>query len=208
MDFMGESHAWEPNNSDAWSAVGNTNVLTATGLSSLSDDNDKKTDMPYGTDNIGLGEASPRSMILAHQTVAGMTSETFFVSFFGLSNVAFNLGEGKTTTFLANFQIAAHQIPSLSLSYTAGSYARNWTPSLVLGGYDSTRFDPTTSLEVDLRDTTALSDPYQLMINFTAITIKSDLIQSDDGSPDETRSLPVDIGSGLVVAIDPVTPQL
>jgi hypothetical protein len=45
---------------------------------------------------------------------------------------------------------------ALSFSYTAGSYSRDVAPSLVLSGYDLTRFNPRTTLEVGISPSTTL----------------------------------------------------
>jgi hypothetical protein len=78
----------------------------------------------------------------------------------------------------------------------------------VLGGYDSTRFESSSTLQVNLRDATAVSDPYQLAVNVSAITVAFDLDVSNDRSVYDTRNIPVYVESGLIVNIDPVMPQL
>jgi len=89
-------------------------------------------------------------------------------------------------------------IQSTSLSHTAGFYARAWPPSLVLGGYDLTRLDASSTLEIDTQDLTQSVSQYQLKVNVTGMTIKHNPL----------ADIPVPIKASLTMDIDPVTPQI
>jgi hypothetical protein len=116
----------QPSNSPSWKPAGDVNVLSALSLLSLSGEDRTTVAQLYGTVYVGLVPDSAESVILSDHSVAGLASKTFFMTLFGLSNAAFKLGEGATTTFLTNSCTAGSGsfLPSLSLSYTAGSYAR------------------------------------------------------------------------------------
>jgi hypothetical protein len=158
------------NASESWEPSGRANALTAVGLSNLAVD--KGTTQPYGLMNVGLGKSGPMSMVLANTMVAGMDSRDFPMALFALSNMNVNYGGLSTrATFLSHFA-GVGAISSVSFSYTAGSYDRtNATvgtpPSLVLGGYDATRFDESTTMRVNITTATSLSNPYQFALNVT-----------------------------------------
>jgi hypothetical protein len=198
-------NVFQTNASKPFRSDGDIDIISALSLSSLVSDNHTVEATPYGEDYVGLGSVSPESLILEGTTVAGVVSRDFFMTLFGLSNAAFNLGKGKTVTFLTNFRKFA-QIPSISFSYTAGSYGRRDSPpSLVLGGYDTTRFDPSTTLQVDIRDTTEVSDPYQLAVNITAITLTRSPGEKING---DMSTILTYNKSGMTVNIDSVTAQI
>jgi hypothetical protein len=198
-------NVFQTNASRSFNSDGEIDIISALGLSSLVSDNHTAEAKPYGEDCVGLGSVGPESLILAGTTVAGVVSRDFLMTLFGLSNAAFNLGKGKTRTFLTNFRKTA-LIPSTSFSYTAGSYGRRDSPpSLVLGGYDTTRFDPSTTLQVDIRDTTEVSDPYQLAVNITAITLTRSPGKKVNG---DMSTMLNPNKSGMTVNVDPVTAQI
>ncbi|XP_014553124.1 hypothetical protein COCVIDRAFT_18896 [Bipolaris victoriae FI3] len=97
----------------------------------------------WGVDNVGLGSSSPQSLILAEQYVVKTLVKDFFMGSFGLAAGAVGPPGGDKPNFLDNFE-AANKIASRSYGYTAGAYYRNnnnGVPgSLVLGGYDESRF--------------------------------------------------------------------
>lgn len=107
------------------------------------------------------------------QPVAGLTSKELFMGLFGLSATPLEFGGRARNTFLWGFH-SVGQLPSLSFSYTAGSYGRNRTPpSLVLGGYDATRLDPKTTLQLDIRNT-SVADAYEFEVYISSIAIVSE----------------------------------
>ncbi|EMD65048.1 hypothetical protein GGP41_003696 [Bipolaris sorokiniana] len=99
----------------------------------------------WGVDNVALGASSPKSFILAEQYVVRTLVKDFFMGSFGLAVGAVGPPGGDKPNFLDNFE-AANKIASRSYGYTAGAYYRNnnnGVPgSLVLGGYDESRFKP------------------------------------------------------------------
>lgn len=210
-DFRGERTTWDNSSMNSWEPLGEANILSVTGLSQFTTESVDASVQTYGTVNIGLDggriynnilltnltSAGMQNLIMTDQITAGLKSKTFSTALFGLSNAAINLGRGKTKTFLKNLR-ETYSIGSMSLSYTAGSYARKWQPSLVLGGYDSTRLDATTTLEVDIEDLTESVSHFPLGVNTTAITVI--INQSAD--------INIQIDSPLSVNIDPVTPQI
>ena len=137
--------------SPSWASRGQIDVISALGLSRFVSGNTTAQNQTYGTDNVGLGTASKESPILATQNVAFITSKDFFLGLFGLSNKRLNWDIAPRLTFLSNLR-ESNYTTSLSFSYTAGSKGRNSTPSLVFGGYDASRFDPQSTLEVDISD--------------------------------------------------------
>jgi hypothetical protein len=197
-------NVFQTNTSKSFRSGGEIDIISALSLSSFVSDNHTAEATPYGEDHLGLASAG-QSWFIANQTVAGAVSRDFFMTLFGLSNAAINLGRGKIVTLLTNFRKSA-AIPSTSFSYTAGSHGRRRSPpSLVLGGYDTTRFDPLTTLQVDVRDTTEVSDPYQLAVNITAITLRP---SPDEKANSDMSTILTYNESGMTVNIDPVTAQM
>lgn len=206
--YQSKIQAWEPSLSKTWTAHGEIDMLSASSLSNLVSNNRTTTAQPYGVDNVGLGETSTQSPIQMDQWVAGLASTSFFMALFGLSNVPFQQGASFLTSFRFN-----QAIPGTSLSYTAGCYARDWRPSLVLGGYDSARFDPSTTLEIDVQDATVFPGLGQLRVNVTAIIIAVDRDVGEHNfvvfnPQDHPQDLPTFNGYSLTLNIDPFTPQI
>ncbi|KAF2103983.1 acid protease, partial [Rhizodiscina lignyota] len=98
----------------------------------------------YGYDTVALGSPSDSSRLsVNHSVVAGIADKDYFLGIFGLGNrpLSFSSSANNSQGFL---QLAndAREVPSLSFGYTAGAvYQNKQVPgSLVLGGYDSSRF--------------------------------------------------------------------
>lgn len=100
----------------------------------------------YGWDDLSLGWNGDGLPTLDNQSIAGIISPNFTVGSLALSARPINFTDynNPIPSLLHNLRNMSTPIPSLSWSYTAGSY--NLAPkvfgSLVLGGYDSTRFEP------------------------------------------------------------------
>jgi len=132
---------FQPNSSSSW----NQNIDTANGLFPLLLDSNLgySGNGYYGFDTVALGGQGGPS--LEQQAVAGIATKDYFLGMFGLSPQASILPD--STRPLPNYISQLNNsglIPSLSWSYTAGN---NYRPgpmygSLVLGGYDSSRFEP------------------------------------------------------------------
>ena len=97
----------------------------------------------YGFDNVTLG--GPGGPSLGNQAVAGIATEQFYLGLFGLNPQTSTLPDA--TSPLPDFVSQLNQsgsIPSLAWSYTAGNQYRpgSFYGSLILGGYDTSRFEP------------------------------------------------------------------
>jgi hypothetical protein len=83
----------------------------------------------YGTENVGLGESSKTSLILAQQFVALPTDKQLFMGSFGLSADFVSPGKGSSQpSFLVTFA-KQNQIPSKSYGYSAGASYREYSVS-------------------------------------------------------------------------------
>ncbi|KAJ4373945.1 hypothetical protein N0V83_002684 [Neocucurbitaria cava] len=101
----------------------------------------------YGYDTVSLGWTGDGLPTLDNQSIAGIISPNFTIGSLALNPRPVNFTDynNPVPSFLQNLrEMNNTPIPSLSWSYTAGAY--NLAPkvfgSLVLGGYDSTRFEP------------------------------------------------------------------
>ena len=106
-----------------------------------------------GFDNVTLGWEGSGGITLDHQVVAGYVTDDFYVGVLGLSPNPINITSfsDQYPSFTGALK-AGNYIPSHSYAYTAGAsyhrYPRNAFGSLTLGGYDSTRMDPTKNLTI------------------------------------------------------------
>jgi hypothetical protein len=177
---------------------GDKNVLPVLGLSPFMAGDTWATEaQPYGLTNVGMSSVSKQSVTLKNQWVLGMASKTFPLGLFGLSNSILKFDSGSTRPFIEAFrETDSLNATALSFSYTAGSYKRNVAPSLILGGYDSTRFDPQTTLEV------AILQPFtaSLGVNLTKLSFT--------GSDKVWRDSDVDSLGLVTVAIDSAIPHI
>ena len=134
--------AFEPDNSTTW----NNNTATANALFPLLLDNSILNYTAaglYGFDNVTLG--GPGGPSLGNQAVAGIVTEQIYLGLFGLNPQTSTLPDA--TSPLPDFVSQLNQsgsIPSLAWSYTAGNQYRpgSFYGSLILGGYDTSRFEP------------------------------------------------------------------
>lgn len=100
----------------------------------------------FGFDDISLGWTGDGLPTVNNQSVAGVISSDFKVGSLALNArpVNFTDHNNPIPSLLQSLRNISTPIPSLSWSYTAGAY--NLAPkvfgSLVLGGYDSSRFQP------------------------------------------------------------------
>lgn len=99
----------------------------------------------YGFDKIGLGWSGDGLPSLDNQSIAGIIAKDFWVGSLSLNPRPINFTDfnNPIPSFMTNLRNMTEPIPSLSWSYTAGSH--NLAPkvfgSLVLGGYDKSRFE-------------------------------------------------------------------
>ncbi|OCK84717.1 acid protease [Lepidopterella palustris CBS 459.81] len=100
----------------------------------------------YGFDRVALGPASDNSALsLDHQIVAGVAEPDYYMGHIGLGvqPSSFSSLSQPSQSFLIQMWNQT-KIPSLSYAYTAGAKYRlkSVFGSLILGGYDDTRFTP------------------------------------------------------------------
>ena len=136
-----------PNQSSTWSTQG----LSNGGLYSLYTFEESLLgyggNAYYGYDSITLGWQGSGLSTLSHQIVAGIATTDFYIGSLGLSPIPMNFTtyndpQPSMLKTLKNESL----IPSLSWAYTAGAYSQDPPVfgSLTLGGYDTTRFAPTS----------------------------------------------------------------
>lgn len=101
----------------------------------------------FGWDDLTLGWVGDNMPTIKNQSVVGITSNDFWIGSLPLNPRPINFTDfnNPIPSLLENlWNKTEDPIPSLSWSYTAGAY--NLAPkvlgSLVLGGYDTTRFRP------------------------------------------------------------------
>jgi hypothetical protein len=125
-----------------WSAIGQYDVdleqalnMTGQGL--------------FGYDHIALGSAQDSNAIsMNHQVVAAVADMDYYMGVLPLGTVqsSFSSLSEPQESLMWNLRNSS-RIPSLSYGYTAGAKYRlkSVFGSLILGGYDSTRFTPNTN---------------------------------------------------------------
>ncbi|KAF2796098.1 acid protease, partial [Melanomma pulvis-pyrius CBS 109.77] len=105
-----------------------------------------KGDGLYGYETLSLGWTGDGLPSLDHQLVAGIITNDFYLGSLSLNPRPNNFTDynNPIPSLMQGLRNTSTPIPSLSWSYTAGSF--NLAPkvfgSLVLGGYDTSRFRP------------------------------------------------------------------
>ncbi|KAH7408914.1 aspartic peptidase domain-containing protein [Cadophora sp. MPI-SDFR-AT-0126] len=141
----------------------------------------------YGFDDITFGYIGGGGLLVKNQSIAGIATKNYFMGLFGLTprSKNFTSFNNPIPSFMQSLQ-SQSKIPSLSWSYTAGNQYRlgNSLGSLVLGGYDSSRFimnnlsfglDVDTQLAVGLQAITTDTSQSLLPSPITAINLDSTL---------------------------------
>lgn len=82
----------------------------------------------WAISNVGLGESSANSPVLAKRYIASYTFGDFFMGSFGLAVGEVGQDGSTTATFLSQF-VDDSQIASSSYGYTAGAYYREYLVS-------------------------------------------------------------------------------
>ncbi|KAI9740178.1 MAG: hypothetical protein M1834_004756 [Cirrosporium novae-zelandiae] len=99
----------------------------------------------YGFDNLSLGwqDDNSNTLNLTHQVIAGIATDDFYIGTLPLNPRAVNFTnfDDPQTSMLQTLR-DNQMIPSVSWGYTAGAYNEGAYGSLILGGYDATRFTP------------------------------------------------------------------
>ena len=133
---------FQTNVSTSWSAIGQYGV-------DLEDALGYTADGIFGFDKVALGPAAnSASLTLDHQVVAGVAEPDYFMGVLPLGQTQLSFSSLSQPTEPLLYQLRnASMIPSFSYAYTAGAKYRSKSVfgSLVLGGYDSTRFTPNTN---------------------------------------------------------------
>lgn len=126
---------FQTNASSSWSAIGQYDVDLEQAL------NDTAVGL-FGFDSVSLGAAADStSLSLSRQVVASVGDLSYYLGLLPLGQAASSFSSQAINSFL--FQLrGASKIPSLSYAYTAGAKYRlkSVFGSLILGGYDATRF--------------------------------------------------------------------
>jgi hypothetical protein len=179
LDICSQSSFYNFSTSKSFTSIGETNPLSALGFTEFMSAQEAMQIQPYGFENLGFGPVKPSTPILTQQAVANVVSRDFMHGIFGLSKDAPNLGgipfNVRTGTSL-NATIATLTSVGLSasnsFSYTAGSFQRDWMPSLVFGGYDTSRIALGSTLHVDISNTTTgpFSLRFPLSVNLSSIS--------------------------------------
>ncbi|KAK5018810.1 hypothetical protein LTR16_000894 [Cryomyces antarcticus] len=103
----------------------------------------------FGFDTIGLQIENSGGVFLPHQVVAGTPAKDFWLGYFGLDPKPANFSDFDGSPIPSYIQTLKDRslIPSLSFGYTAGAAYRfhGIFGSLVLGGFDRSRYQPNNS---------------------------------------------------------------
>ncbi|GAB7346779.1 hypothetical protein MBLNU459_g1879t1 [Dothideomycetes sp. NU459] len=101
----------------------------------------------YGFDTVRLEVENSGGFSQLHQVVGGIAAKSFYLGVFGLGPKPSNFStfNDPQPSYMANL-VTSKQIPSMSYGYTAGASYRydKVLGSLTLGGYDGSRFTPSS----------------------------------------------------------------
>ncbi|KAL6710792.1 hypothetical protein ACN47E_007849 [Coniothyrium glycines] len=130
---------FQSNESTSWSYIGRFDIDLEQRLGYTSQGD-------FGFDRLSLGTAADSNQLsLDRQVVAQTADPDYFLGVLplGQADSSFSSGGSSTPSFLNQLRNAT-KIPSLSYAYAAGARYRlkSVFGSLILGGYDSTRFLP------------------------------------------------------------------
>lgn len=149
----------------------------------------------FGNETIGLGIQGSGGPVLTNQIIGAYASTEFYLGMFGLNPASTNFtpqDQGKAS-YMSTLK-AGNLIPSLAFSYTAGNQysLKQVLGSLVLGGYDSSRFTPN-----DLTIPFAPDSTRNLMVGIQSIS-------AVDHSGTISNLLP----TGIMSLVDSTVPQI
>lgn len=144
----------------------------------------------YGYDTVSLGGQGANGPTLDQQVVAAVATKGFYLGLFGLNPQPVTLP--NTTAPLPDFVSKLNQsgsIPSLSWSYTAGNQYRPGPVygSLVLGGYDLSRFE-SNELSFAFNDTNARN----LQVNIGAMYLTTNDFSTELSTRNESTPAFID----------------
>lgn len=154
----------------------------------------------FGYDTIGLGWQGSNGPSLDQQIVAGIATKEFYLGIFGLNPRPSNFTNFNhpVPSYMANLRERS-MIPSLSWGYTAGNQYRlnKVLGSLVLGGYDASRFIPNDLSfafnDQDIRDLTVSIQAISFSTSEVDTTLSSNRIAAFVDSTVPYFYLPLDI---------------
>ncbi|KAF2691548.1 acid protease [Lentithecium fluviatile CBS 122367] len=182
------------NDSTTWNDVGNYELDTfleqRVGLSG---------NALYGNDKITLGWSGDAGATVDNQSIAGFITDDFSLGSLSLSPRPTNFTDynNPVPSLLENLRNMSEPIPSLSWSYAAGAY--NLSPkvygSLVIGGYDTSRFEP-NNMTFPFGDDQSLS--LQVAIQEITTNVTEDLLLSS-GIVSYISTLVADVWLPIVV---------
>lgn len=133
---------FQTNASTTWSAIGQYDVDLEQALNYASRG-------LFGFDRVQLGSAATtRSLYMDNQIVAGIADPDYYLGLLPLGTADSSFSSLSESVDSLIYQLRnASKIPSLSYAYTAGATYRlkSVFGSLILGGYDSTRFTSNTN---------------------------------------------------------------
>lgn len=158
----------------------------------------------YGTDSVTLGSPTGSDTLSSNNSVvAGIADTDYFLGLFGLSArpSSFSNNANNSQSFLAQ-AASNNQIPSLSYGYTAGAVYQNRQVegSLILGGYDESRFQASNkSIQFASSDATALEVGVQSIVadNTLSGTVSFTAQNTDNSN-----------GGGFFAVIDSTVPEI
>lgn len=131
--------------STAWELLGIYDIPLPKWFATANLTMDPKPGGVFGKDYVASGQAVVGSKPSSKQVVVAYPDEDFYMGWLGLAAGSSGVPNGSLPNFLDNLATTANPvIPSRSFGYSVGAYYRNdqkGVPgSLVLGGYDSSRF--------------------------------------------------------------------
>ena len=155
------SNGFQKNESSTWTPEGIYSLDIENGLN-LTGNGD------FGYDCVGLGVQNSGGATLTHQLLAGIATKDFYLGELGLSIKPANLSsfDDPIPSCLQNLRKQG-SIPSLSYGYTAGAKYQldGVLGSLTLGGFDSSRFEPSNfSLAFNADDSRHLTVAVQSLL--------------------------------------------
>ncbi|KAF2745803.1 acid protease [Sporormia fimetaria CBS 119925] len=134
-----QSPGFQVNESTTWSAIGQYDLETETRLN-------MSAKGLFGFDRFALGPAaSDDALFLDHQLIAGTAEMNYYLGHIPLGTQDYTFSSLGSSVKSFFYQLRMEdKIPSLSFAYTAGAKYRlkSVFGSLILGGYDSSRFTP------------------------------------------------------------------
>ncbi|KAL6721947.1 hypothetical protein ACLMJK_001052 [Lecanora helva] len=189
---------FRPNDSSTWHQ--NTDVaggLYPIGLEAYLNNTDNSTNGRYGYDTVALTGQGPGGPKLDQQIVAAIATPNFYLGFLGLDpdSVALPNTNTKIPSLLSNLN-SSRLIPSESWSYTAGNQYRPGPAygSLVLGGYDTSRFQPN-----DVSYTFNSSSPSGLVVHIGEININTNDVITTVSTDNESIEVTIDSTTPYII---------